>query len=423
LNPLSTLNYCISTEPLRASPSFVLIPLIFNNTVPSRLIYSITTFDPSKIDYYEVPAVDLIPASRSVVKEFDIDDWATIVDSPSPSLSILSNSNSKRPSLPPQNIFSLSPAQSFYYLRVDQIGEVQLGSVYDSSNRLISIIRRKKSPTALVSSSVSDNTTANRTLSRWEGTNVLACPSVQFSTSDSNPSTRHICHNPLVPSLIQLNMVTTGTEPLKIQWHSIETKYRKKRRMEQVTLEILREDSNNGEISISLNDPGRYEYFIDSIEDGVGNIVSNSPIGQNQLHDNRSSSASATSSMLFRSVEVVLHRLPEIALSGGCAEGRDIPLRQNGRSSTMLEMKITNLDMNSPSLPSTFVEISFVPEVKGGLGWKKEIKIANGNDKLALDVDAAGTYEVISIRSEYCAGVVLFPNSVGLVFHLKPLTC
>lgn len=91
---------------------------MFNNTLPARIIYSITTFDhPPRIDYYDL--TELVPARSPVVlslassfaAEFGMDEWANALESASPEVS---------------SLLALSSTESLYYLRIDQIGEVLL---------------------------------------------------------------------------------------------------------------------------------------------------------------------------------------------------------------------------------------------------------------------------------------------------------
>ena len=230
LNP-SKRCYC---RPTNSKSDKTLIPLIFNNTTPSRLSYSITTASASTV--YDITINDLIPGSpKRDQLSLELDDWAPVPASPSPrhrSTSLAASDD-------------LSPTQSLYFLPLSSIGTIKLLHVEDSDRRPVKL---RQSRTDVI---------------------IAACPSAGFSTQ--GPTNRCQSAEPL-----SLDLAVSGHEPLSVRWHT--TSSIRPGSVPSRLDGIIRgaEDLDSIirlPVNVSLSDVGTQKFYLDSISDGCGNSV------------------------------------------------------------------------------------------------------------------------------------------------------
>ncbi|KAL8278854.1 hypothetical protein RQP46_008725 [Phenoliferia psychrophenolica] len=386
LNPTSAC-YCL---PSTTSPPPIMIPLILNNTKPSTLTYSLTSLtSPPSTQNITVPASSLIhPSSSSSPKlDFDeIDEWALGASTPATIRHRLPTTKD------PDDPFDLSPTQELYYLPISRTGIVRLLSIKDSSNVDVRI-RRNRAPAGAPD----------------EGVRVLPCPRAGFATREPEV---HSCLNPSLPESRSVDLAVQGYEPLSVSW-------RTDRRGSKETIEGIT-DGEDGTtttgvlsvpMNVSLTTVGRQTFFLDSVTDGCGNVVS---------YD--SSSTPASGEVLPNTLvqrEFVVHAIPEVMFGGECAKGGDLRLLKG--KSKRLDFRLSALEGKTKSQQlddsKWTVRVRFTPE-GGGKGWERNVE--GRSSTASLDVTEPGTYDIVSAKGKWCEGVVLVPSTCTVVEQPQP---
>ncbi|GAA6019450.1 hypothetical protein JCM10207_001391 [Rhodosporidiobolus poonsookiae] len=450
LNPLSTV-YCRHARSSHSDPT--LIPLVLNNTVPSKLSYTITSFDdPPVSQQHTIPASSLVRHTshhhhqtrhhgrRDAISNVEDDDvalaseWALVPAShASPAQQALRH---RLPSDPaPQNgdakdPFSLSPTESLYYLPITQPGSVRLDSIVDNDGHAIRIRRKRaSSPSPSSSSSFSDAPSPS-----FEETHILRCPSAGFSLPSPSSREVHRClapGGPLLAESLPLGLVVAGqAQPLKVRWHAREGDPERGLRRDDALEGIVGPAEGEAEaridvpLNVTLSRPGRTTFYLDAVTDGAGNEVAYYG-GSSSSSSSASSEKAASRAPLVEgtvpSRSVVVHRPPEVAFIGDCAKGDDLPILQG--KSRRLSLRLGGVEAGEQSE----VEIRFVP-AKEGKGWTRTIETKGA--RVDFDAKEEGSYEVVGVRNEWCSGAVLVPSTCTLVLqpvptlttHFTPLT-
>lgn len=257
--------------------------------------------------------------------------------------------------------------EKLFYLPIKRTGTIRLDKVIDKDGVIVSIIRRHRD------------------------LRVVNCPSISFSTP-----TTDVCLTSPTTQLVPLDLIVRGVEPISIKWHSVYSAIgsNKRVRKDETLAGITTGEVGYTHIPItaSISSTGSYAYYLDSIVDGEGNIISySSPL---------------SNTTVAHSINV--HSPIKISFSGGCLGGQPMKLFE-GRT-VGLEFKVTRDESMKSSLRST-VELDYKPATPDTLGWRKEIEIIGSSGR--VEVDRSGVYEIVSARDEFCAGVVLVPNDVS----------
>ncbi|GAA5892621.1 hypothetical protein JCM5296_006177 [Sporobolomyces johnsonii] len=431
LNPLSA-SYCRHSPSPAKSDAPTLIPLIFNNTVPSKLTYTLTSLDdPSVSHQYTIPASSLVRPSRryphhqleSSANEDDDElalaaEWS-LVPAASQSQQALRHrlpSSPSRDLRDPASPFDLSPSESLYYLPISAIGSVRLDSLLDTDGHPIKI-RRKRAPGKTEG---------------FEEAKILRCPRAGFDLEGGEREQHRCLIAGGVAESWSLGLMVSGAAPLKVRWHSREGDSEKGPRKDESLDGIVGSSSVRTNkmdelirvpMNVSLTNPGRTTYHLDGVVDSFGNEVSYS-----------SSSASLAQHLLEGTVDsrsVVVHRPPEVVFVGECGRGEDVQLLHGRKKKLQIQLSAIDQELVDHHQRQLVlhghgqkkkhealgtVELKFTPEGEGK-GWIREIE-AMGL-KVEIEVDEPGTYEIVGVRSKWCGGAVLVPNACTLV--LQPL--
>ncbi|GAA6063256.1 hypothetical protein JCM10212_003619 [Sporobolomyces blumeae] len=274
LNPLSS-TYCRFASTKSSEPT--LIPLLLNNTTPSKLTYSLTSlYDPSSTREITIPAKDLVKAKKHHLphhvpnhqgagSDSNQDDdlalaaqWSLVpsrgqqaglknplkpyskLHHPLPRASSSSSRSSPGGSItisnPPSSnpdgsnsdlddpFSSLSPSQSLYYLPITTPGFVQLVSIVDTDGHAIKI-RRKRSTPSPANEALQGALSAST--SRYEQTLIVECPRAGFDLdSSTSPSLEHRCladggaSSFSDENSLDLGLTVQGQAPLTVKWYS-----------------------------------------------------------------------------------------------------------------------------------------------------------------------------------------------------------
>lgn len=441
LNPLSTV-FC--RHPNRKSDP-TLVPLIFNNTTPAKVTYTVTTFDdPPRSHTLTVPASSLVrrahPAlhRRDGTATSDEDDelalaseWALVPSNPS-SQQVLRHTLPDEPSTRDKSDpFGLSPSESLYFLPVSTIGSIRLESITDTEGHSIRI-RRKRSAT-VPNANAGAEAGAGALVRAFEETRILRCPTAGFSLdadvlgyAGQEEEHRCLAPNQGVPESWPLGLVVSGTEPMSIRWYSRDGDKLRGARKEGELAGIVGGSGSPSSalvsdavvpvpLNASLSRPGRTTFYIESVKDAAGNTVS---------YSGNSKAPLVGGTVLSRSVMV--HRPPEVAFIGDCARGEEVHLlRDKTRNkSRKLQLRLSGIeeelhDARSRGDAAQFhIDVTFVPEHAHDRGWTRTIQASGA--RAELDVDLPGTYEIVDVNSEFCAGAVLVPNSCTVVVQPVP---
>ncbi|BGO90320.1 hypothetical protein NBRC10512_005563 [Rhodotorula toruloides] len=440
LNPLSTI-YC--RHPSRSSKSDpTLVPLVLNNTVPSKVTYNLTSFDdPPTSHQYTVSAASLVRhahplqhhrGSESTIQSKEDDElalaaeWSLVPSSQRSSSQALrhrlpSDSSPSRPSA--SDPFGLASTETLYYIPISSTGSIRLDSVLDKDGHTVKI--RRKRATSPPPSAGSASSDAGTVVLAFEETRIVRCPSAGLSLAPTTlgyqgQEEEHRClvPNQGVAASWPLGLVVSGSEPLSIKWHSREGDAEKGFRRDEALEGIVHAGSANEvvpvPVNVSLSRPGRTTFYLDSVKDGYGNEISYIDVGKSRhlLIDGTIPSRS-----------VVVHRPPEVAFIGECAKGEDVHLLKGGKK--RLQMRLSDIDEELADArsagaegPRFKVQVKFTPEEAGKKGWTR--LITTGGARAEIEVDQAGTYEILSVKSKYCGGAVLVPNACTVVVQPTP---
>ncbi|GAA5923031.1 hypothetical protein JCM1841_000288 [Sporobolomyces salmonicolor] len=427
LNPLSA-SYC-RHPPSTSKSDPTLIPLIFNNTSPSKLTYTLTSLDdPSNSHQYTIPASSLVRPSRrhphhqleSSASEDDDElalaaEWS-LVPAASQSQQAVRHRLPSSPSRDPRDSsspFDLSPSESLYYLPISAIGSVRLDSVLDTDGHSIKI-RRKRAPGKIEG---------------FEEAKILRCPRAGFDLEGGEREQHRCLIAEGVAESFPLVLTVSGVAPLKVRWHSREGDPEKGLRKDESLDGIVGSSSASINkmdelirvpMNVSLTNPGRTTYRLDSVVDSFGNEVSYSATSAQHLLEGTVDSHS-----------VVVHRPPEVVFVGECGRGEDVQLLHGRKKKLQIQLSAIDQELDDRHHQQLVlhghgqkkkhealgtVELKFTPEGEGK-GWVREIEAMGA--KVEMEVDKPGTYEIVGVRSKWCGGAVLVPNACTLV--LQPL--
>lgn len=435
LNPLSAVFCRHASHSRKSDPT--LIPLVFNNTIPSKVVYTVTSFDdPPRSHTLTVPASQLVRRahpSRHLTDSSQVSaqddelalasEWSLVPASKSSSQALRHTLPEDRETYDKNDPFRLSPSESLYYLPITAIGSIRLESIEDADGHPIRI-RRKR--TAVTGQAAHDAT--NGTVVRaFEETRILRCPTAGFSLdagvlgyAGAVEEHRCLAPNQGVPETWPLGLVVSGTEPLSVKWYSREgDKDRGVRREQELAGIVGASGASDSVIPVPMNaslaKPGRTTFYIETVSDSAGNVVSYAGDLKNPLAEGTIASRA-----------VVVHRPPEVAFVGECARGEEVHLlRQKTKNqSRKLQMKLSGIDeelhdtRHGGRCARFEVDVKYTPEDSTARGWVKRLE-ATG-PRLDFEVDQPGTYEIVDIKSEHCPGAVLVPNSVSCPSAFAP---
>ncbi|GAA5899289.1 hypothetical protein JCM8208_001608 [Rhodotorula glutinis] len=482
LNPLSTI-YCRHASSSSTSRSLLpgghhhkadptLIPLVFNNTVPAKVTYTLTSFDdPPTSHQVTVPASSLVrhahpshhrnrgdPSSSSTQNNLDDElalasEWALV---PASSSSNAQGSSGKASS--PQHAlrhrlpsdgpaaasapdasdpFGLAPSESLYYLPVSTLGLVRLDSVVDKDGHSVRI-RRKRAVTAAASAATAGSADPGAVALAFEEVRIVRCPSAGFDLGAgasrlADEEHRCLVPNAGLPESWPLGLAVSGSEPLSVRWHARVGDPQRGSRKDEALDGIVGVDGDDVvsvPMNVSLAQAGRTTYYLDAVVDAYGNEVtydlarsSSSPDGttKDKHPPGSSSKAKAPPHLLPGTVasrSVVVHRPPEVAFVGECAKGDDVHLLEGGRKK--LQLRLQGVDDDLRAGDGAFdVQVRFAPTAGTGVkGWTRLVKTQTA--RAEIEVDQAGTYEVVGVKSKHCIGAVLVPNTCTLVVQPRP---
>ncbi|KAF8560070.1 hypothetical protein OG21DRAFT_1502415 [Imleria badia] len=403
MSPISTahLNPDAFTFCLSPPSHAVLIPIIVNNTTPANVRYSFTPLTyiegqsgTGRIEHIELSGKDLkaieqarLEGLQSVRVHSTEDEYEDDEDeSPSTSDS------------------QLQKTQSLTHIRITKPGTIRLERILDSSG----VAARLAHPLEVT---------------------VVPCPTAYY-TDDSiaQPADAIRCQGDT--SDIDLTIDIRGVPPLSLRWSKYVDGKKESFLVEGIedsdpasrshadSRNVVRTSSKTPQIlkvplSLSVESLGRVTFVLESVIDGMGNIV---PLDQGVTSETFHREVTLNSKTA-RSLNIL--RRPSISFRN-CGPGNPVSLLIG--SDAPLALQVTDSD---PLDAPWNVEVKFDPseDTKSG---SKSVKPWNDTlqtqqSSLSLSASAAGEYTILGIRGKWCEGDVLSPDTCKVVEKPMPM--
>lgn len=376
MSPISTahLNPDAFTFCLSPSSDSVLIPILVNNTTPANVRYSFTPLTyiegqsgTGRIEHIELGGKDLKAIEQArlegiqSVRVHSADDEYEEDEDDSPSTS------------DPQ----LQKTQSLTHIRITKPGTIRLERILDSSG----VVARLAHPLEVT---------------------VVPCPTAYY-TDDSiaQPANEVRCQGDT--SGVDLAINIHGVPPLSLRWSKHVDGKKESFLVEGIedsdrshadSRNVVRTPSKAPQtlkipLSLSVESLGRVTFVLESVIDGMGNIV---PLDQGEtLHREV-----ALNSKTARSLNIL--RRPSISFRN-CGPGNPVSLFIG--SDAPLSLHVTDSD---PLDAPWNVDVKFDPSEDGKNGgksvkpWKDTLQTQQSS--LSLSASAAGEYTILGIRGK-----------------------
>jgi nucleoporin POM152 len=372
MSPISTaqlnpegISVCISP----GSP--VSIPVLFNNTSPTSLRYSLSPLSGSAdAELFELGSRDLRQASRVIARpassalvqdEYDDDDEDDLRDTP-----------------------SLQKTQSLAQIQVSTPGVLRLDRVVHSS-------------------SVASRITGQRSMI------IAPCPGAVFVDEMAEESPIR-CASERKDLDMQIRI--DGVPPLTLRW----SKNAPDGKVQDFKVENIGHgtdapDSVVVPLSVSATIPGVHAYVLESVSDGLGNFMK---LG-------RSSSRSATNTKTTRSVHIL--QTPRVSfVSRSCSLAN--PARLLVGSTVKLPIHVVDLDpLDGPLQVQAVYQPSAEEEALNGqkaLSWTRDIYIEDSRHNAHVFAEHPGQYQITTAKGRYCQAEILNPDICEVTEIPKP---
>lgn len=432
LNPASAISkkcYCLPRSSSTSPVEPILIPLLLNNTIPSRLSYNLTSLDyPPITTTHYLSAKDLKRPRSRALKGKDEGIGAIATGSglerflglpPSRDSSIPPSSASPR-SQPQQILHHPLPStkssseshlydlrtssEAIYYLPIVKPGIVILNTLYDQDSNPVRIKR-------VLASKADSN-------GKWEGTRILECPQAGFISppdKDTEAKEANRCLNPLEPESVELGLRVRGEGPFKhVKWREIigsgkgAVKVHRELKDIRSSSKSVVGSSSHEIITIPINhtlsQKGRHAFFLDSISDTCGNTVSFETSIPSSSNQNDVRLLEGMTSMR----EWVVHTPPQVRFGGECEKRGRVVLLAGVDRKAILHLQLSESDETKSGEAG---KVLIRGKLENGKNFEKEVRMTRNEE--IVEVESAGEYEIINVNNKWCEGVVLSPNSVS----------
>lgn len=152
------------------------------------------------------------------------------------------------------------------------------------------------------------------------------------------------------------------------------------------------------EMDTALSKTGDWVYFINEVEDALGNVVD-----YNKIYNNRENPKLLFSKSLGYGFEV--HQRPQISFKD-CSSQKPLKLKRNGVAS--LNAFIT-ADSNSGPFEVKFEHLPLEDSTDSGSYYTFEKNFTNTLNQ--IQIKEAGIYKITSLQGQYCKGTVFEPSA------------
>lgn len=440
LNP-STQCFCL---PSGVRSAFVSIPILFNNSIPHLLQYSITNFTTREKSLRNLTHTQLKSISKQKKKQKTLEDW---LEDEEGDWSSLDTDNRVQPvqSTRPRTQQSttidelkLSSTQHLYHLDVFHTGVIRLERVLDKENMDVRISRTEALVVECPWASFSSDPSTSHSAGGNADKKFIPWPS---SLTSNGAKDTHKC----LGNTEDFGLVVKGLAPLSLTYQQIINGQRKSIKLDGITSaefltpllsvdastlseklsishrpEYTWAESNSIEIplNISLTTPGRHTYQLDSLVDACGHRF--------DFDQPRESYPSQIGFQreYVHSKTVQVHSKSQISFDG-CGNIDDEPMRLLKGKSVALRMTI----QKQPDLPDPpwTVGLSYQPSkslsqpestLPSSTPWKKEL-VFHDLEKI-FSATEPGIYEITNLQGKYCEGDVLVPSTCLVIEQPTP---
>ncbi|KZT30885.1 hypothetical protein NEOLEDRAFT_43466 [Neolentinus lepideus HHB14362 ss-1] len=397
-----------------------LVPVLLNNTSPIHLQYSLTplgvAFDSPGRVLYNLTMRDLNGIERKLQDEYaaraaipkqggyDSDEYDEYDDDDNEGDTLSSTSRSV-----------LQKTQSVVHIAIDKPGVLRLHRVLDSS---------KVDARILYASEVV----------------IAPCPRVEFA--DAHPAKMGVrCAG--ADQSIEFAISMYGVAPLSLRWHRDVNGKREHFMVEGIQgghddHQTQRHKGTTGApqsvrvpLTASLDSLGTHVYVLESVVDGVGNVVHT---GSAQLavvparggrsggtnSDSRSTIVTAVNNKITRTVQVLSR--PAVSFMQ-CGPGRPASLLIGQNVPLTVSVRETDAHDSPWQIEMRYEPSTDNGAVKGSKrskAWTRTISTLEQKTDLSFRAEAPGTYSIVSVRGTYCEGDILAPESCKVVELPRP---
>lgn len=374
-----------------------LIPVIFNNTTPTYISYSLsplgdhstrifvnlTSRDLKHIEKNRSDALKALRKADILEEEYVEDDYYDYNDSPRQRA--LHGANTA------DSEYRLEKTETLQHIKVSRPGVIRLEKALGQSNTEVRI-----RPTELT---------------------VVQCPRVEFVVGLKADTKR------CTGSTEILDLKMYGVAPLTLKWHrevsgrrehflvegiegghpvgqSISFWHSFYHRFSQPNRHPLAQELQIP-LSIQLEALGRHVYTLDALIDGVGNSLDlSSP--PSTMHTSQSVTVLRRSAMSFKS----------------CGPGRPASLLIG--KETPLLIVANDADIDDGPWDITIKYQPPLDDKKKSKPWQQDFKTPLGKRELTLLARAPGEYTLVGVKGRYCPGDILSPESCRVIEQSLP---
>ncbi|KAF8527547.1 hypothetical protein BU17DRAFT_73948 [Hysterangium stoloniferum] len=394
LSPISTakLNPFLEIFCLEAPHNTALIPVVFNNTQPTHVTYSVSALgNDSAKTFISLSSRDLkqIEKARSealtVMQMSDPgDDGESEDDYYDQNDSIKQRPLIGRNAVDPA--YQLEKTEILQHIKITRPGVVRLERALDQNNADVRI-----RPTEVT---------------------IVQCPKVEF-VKDTVTDDGKRC----IGTTEVLNLNVFGVAPLTLKWHrevsgrrenflveGIEGDHNVKLKINNIHTYLIHKFTElRIPLTMQLDALGPHTYSLDALTDGVGNSLDLATLPPStKLSTSQTVTVIGRSAMSFKS----------------CGPGRPASLLI-GKDTPLF---ITANDADAEDGP-WYITVRYKPPLddkKKYKPWQQDFRSPLGKRDLTLLARAPGEYTIVGVKGKYCPGDVLSPESCRVIEQPLP---
>ncbi|GBE77622.1 hypothetical protein SCP_0105020 [Sparassis crispa] len=421
MSPISTanLNPYGQTFCLAAPGNTVILPILLNNTSPSGIQYSVSPLGDTegKVDIFDLTPKDLksfeqtrlrqLQTAGKTVSKKDAEDYNEYDDE-------------DESDTPPSDQFPpLQKTQGLAHIVLSQPGTLRLERVVDAFD----VDARLVYPNEVT---------------------VAPCPRAEFTDKVIAPGEDIHCATPGLAAgageEMTLGIDVFGVPPLSLRWYKEVGGRREQFMVEGIESSEygLRRSVDEGRtpsglrgrrapvqlsvpLTVALDSLGTHSYVLESVTDGIGNVIQagSSPISSGFINASEQAVSSPTSadSRVTRSLTVL--RRPSVSFKG-CGPGNPASLLIGS------EAPVTISALQADALDAPWdVTVKYQPLAaengkkkssgKRHKSWTKSLQSQYGKTDYTMLVDAPGEYTITGVKGKYCEGDILSPDTCKVI--------
>ncbi|GJJ13358.1 hypothetical protein Clacol_007610 [Clathrus columnatus] len=384
LSPISTakLNPSLETFCLEPTSDFVLVPVVFNNTRPAQITYSIASLDNLQKNYITLSLKELKQIEKTRIEtQLDLQKVDPVQDENSEDDYYDLLEAKQRPAVTHSGSLDskhhLEKTEVLQHIKVTHPGTIRLEKALDQGNTEIRI-------------GTSEVT-------------IVDCPRVELVPIDEKDDGMRCIGTTEI-----FDLKVYGMAPLTLKWHR-EVSGRK----ESFTVEGIEGDHDvpgrsNAQnlhipLKIQLDTLGKQTYALDGLADGAGNSLDLTVIqGTTRAYTSHSVTVLRRSAMSF----------------AACGPGRPTSLLIGKEAP--LSIIASELDLNDGPWNVTIKYNPPANDKRSFKSWQQDFTTLPGKRDLTLLAKAPGEYTIVKIQGQHCPGDILSPETCRVVEQPLP---